>query len=145
MRTPRVVSYLLSGLVSACGATTPVVTFPDQTSPPPAVTAAPNQPVQQPSVVTPAKPQGPVITAGPGNFIARFVDKSGAPVAGVEVTIINTKDKKTSGPDGKVVFDNLPANSQFQTIHNDYVQLKESVPFTANGIDIPLVSMADYH
>ncbi|MBC7541601.1 MAG: hypothetical protein H7338_02605 [Candidatus Sericytochromatia bacterium] len=143
MRTSSTISFLLAGLLSGCGPAVPVVSVPNLPVQQVPVTVTPQVPAPVPPLVT--APQGPKISAGPGDFIARFVDrKKGTPIVGLEVTIINTGAKAVTDAEGKVKFDDLPANSQYQTYHNDYVQAKEKVPFSADGLDIPLLAMADH-
>jgi hypothetical protein len=134
-------------IVSGCGPAGPVVTtYPNGTTPL-TTNPAPTQP-QTPSIsqtqpVQPAQPQ-PLTT--PGSFSARFIDsRTGQPIEGLDVMITGGGLKLTTGADGKVSFASVPANAQYQTYHNDFVQVKTFVPAnTGEGIDVTLTAMDDF-
>lgn len=145
----RTGALLWALILSGCGSPSPVVTYPNGQTP---SYQAPNQqsyqPPSQPAPQAPAisqqSPPQQAVRQAPGSFSARFVDrKTGAPIQGLEVTIVGTDQRATTGADGRVQFANVPAGAYYQTLHNDYVQAKEPVP-TAAGGDIQLTAMADY-
>jgi hypothetical protein len=122
------------------------VTYPNgqqpQYQPPPA-----QQQVQAPTTNKPQQPQAqPAKPSVPGQFSARFLDKrDGSPIEGLEVTIVGTGQKATTDADGKVAFTNVPANAQYETYHNDFVQAKGDIPGSGlAGLDVPLTAMADF-
>jgi hypothetical protein len=133
-------------IVSGCGDPGPVVTYH-----PNGTTSTTNQTPTQPQTPTisqtqPVQSTQPQPLTTPGSFSARFVDsRTGQPIQGLEVTITGTGLKLTTGADGKVSFASVPANAQYQTYHNDFVQVKTFVPAdTGNGIDVTLTAMADF-
>jgi len=151
MRTLRTGTMVLALILSGCG-NAPVTTYPPSQTTQPTYQQtyqAPQQPQQQaaPQQQAPIANQQQVvaqpIATGPGNFSARFIDKkNGQPVQGLEVTIVGSGDKKVTDADGKVSFDGVPANAQYKTYHNDFVQVIDKVQVGMQAT-IPLTEMAE--
>jgi hypothetical protein len=145
MRTLRSGVLVWALIVSGCGGNAPVVTYPNGPAPQYQTPPAYQQPQAPALSQQPAQPSGP---NAPGNFVARFLDKrTQAPIMGLEVTILDTGQKAKTGADGKVAIANIPGGAKYETFHNDFVQVKESVPAGAvnsAGLDIPLTAMADF-